>query len=61
MVMFSSKECFQLRFIKADPKEKESPPNHPQRVEEDAEQGGGLDLGEHGDEGDVEEDTDSSG
>ena len=61
MIMLSSKECFQLRFIEADPKQQESPPNHPQRVEEDAKQGGGLDLGEHGDEGDVEEDANGGG
>ena len=61
MIMLSSKECFQLRFIEADPKQQESAPNHPQRVEEDALEGGGLDLGEHGDEGDVEEDANSGG
>ena len=61
MIMLSSKECFQLRFIKADPKQQESAPNHPQRVEEDALEGGGLDLGEHGDEGDVEEDANGGG
>ena len=61
MIMLSSKECFQLRFIEADPKQQESPPNHPQRVEDDAEEGGGLDLGEHGDEGDVEEDANGGG
>ena len=61
MIMLSSKECFQLRFIEADPKQQESAPNHPQRVEEDALEGGGLDLGEHGDEGDIEEDADGGG
>ena len=58
MVMFSTKEGFQLRLIESDPKQEQSAPDHPQRVEEDAGEGGGLDLGEHGHEGDVEEDPD---
>ena len=56
--MFSSKEGFQLWFIEANPKQEQSTPDHPQRVEQDAGQGGCLDLGEHGDEGNVEEDPD---
>ena len=59
--MFSSKEGFQLRFIEADSKQEESTPDHSQRVEQDAGQGGALDLGEHADEGDVEENPDGGG
>lgn len=58
MIMFSSKEGFQLWFIEADPEQEQSPHDHPQRVEQDAGQGGRLDLGEHADEGDIEEDPD---
>lgn len=58
MVVFFSKEWFQLWFVEADPEQEESTPDHPQRVEEDAGQGGCLDLGEHADKGDVEEDPD---
>ena len=59
--MFPSKEGFQLRFIETDSKQEESTPDHSQRVEQDAGQGGGLDLGEHAHEGDIEENPNGGG
>ena len=61
MLMFPSKEGFQLWFIEANPEQEESTPDHPQCVEEDAGQGGGLDLGEHANEGDIEEHPNGGG
>ena len=44
VVMLSTKESLQLRFIKPDPKKKQGASNHPECVQKDA--GKGVGLGE---------------